>query len=151
MLLMGVLMIIATFFFDMLDGATARASNLCTAFGGFLDDVFDRYGEAFILIGISISGRVHPVWGTFALFGMIIASYTRKTAEATGKVEHVAVGIVGRLDKLVIISIGAFLEHFFPGNHLLTYTLILVGITSYITSVQRLLYAKKVLNSKEDD
>lgn len=147
-LLLGALLIVLTVFTDMLDGATARAGNLGTAFGGILDHVFDRYGEALIIIGIALSGTVHPVWCIFALFGMIIASYTRAAAESIGKIESVAIGPIGRLQKLFIIILGAVLEYFFPGNKILTYALILVGAASCITSFQRLFYAQKVLKNR---
>ncbi|MGD2295208.1 MAG: CDP-alcohol phosphatidyltransferase family protein [Candidatus Aminicenantes bacterium] len=150
-ILLGVLMVVLTVFTDMLDGATARAGNMGTAFGGILDHVFDRYGEALIMIGIALSGIVHPVWCLFALFGMIIASYTREAAEAIGKIENVAVGYVGRLQKLFIIMIGAILEYFLPGNKIFTYAIILVGAVSYITSFQRLLYAHKTLNRRKGE
>ena len=146
----GVVLMLLTAFADMLDGATARAGGIGTVFGGILDHVSDRYAEAIILIGISLSGLVHPVWGTFALFGMIIASYTRETAEAQGKIENVAVGAVGRLEKFVIIIGGVLLEYFLPGYYILTGALILVGAVSCVTSVQRLLYAKKALDRKRD-
>lgn len=149
--LLGVLMIVLTVFTDMLDGATARAGNLGTTFGGILDHVFDRYGEALILIGIALSGLVHPVWCIFALFGMVIASYTRAAVEAIGKIENAAVGFIGRLQKLFIIIIGSVLEYYLPGNKLLTYALILVGTVSYITSFQRLIYAQKILKHRKPD
>ena len=139
-----------TAFADMLDGATARAGGIGTVFGGILDHVSDRYAEAIILMGISLSGLVHPVWGMFALFGMIIASYTRETAEAQGKIENVAVGAVGRIEKFTIIIVGVLLEYFLPGYYILTGALILVGAVSCVTSVQRLLYAKKALDRKRD-
>lgn len=148
-MLLGVLMIALTVFTDMLDGATARAGNLGTTFGGILDHVFDRYGEALIIIGIALSGTVQPIWCLFALFGMIIASYTRAAAESIGKIESVAVGPIGRLQKLFIITLGAVFEHFLPGNRILTYALILVGAVSYITSFQRLFYARKILKNRE--
>jgi phosphatidylglycerophosphate synthase len=149
-ILIGILMMLLTAFTDMLDGATARAGGIGTVFGGILDHVSDRYGEAFILIGISVSGMVHPIWAILALFGMIIASYTREAAEAIGDLENVAVGAVGRLEKFAIIILGLILEHFFPGYHLLSITLIIVGGVSYLTSVQRLIYAKKLLDKRED-
>jgi phosphatidylglycerophosphate synthase len=147
----GVVMMLLTAFTDMLDGATARAGGIGTTFGGILDHVSDRYGEALILFGISLSGLTHPGWGIFALFGMIIASYTREAAEAIGKLENVAVGAVGRLEKFVLIIIGVVLEYFLPGHHLLTYALIIVGAVSYLTSVQRLIYARKLLEEKKGD
>ena len=102
----GVIWMLATAFTDMLDGSTARAGNIGTVFGGILDHVSDRYGEFFILAGITMSGAVHPGWGLFALFSMIMASYTRATAESMGKMENCAVGIMGRLEKFILIMGG---------------------------------------------
>lgn len=147
-ILLGVLMIVMTIFTDMLDGATARAGDSGTSFGGILDHVFDRYGEALILTGIALSGLVHPVWCLVALFGMTIASYTREAAEAIGKIENMAVGFFGRLQKLSVIIFGSILEYIFPGNRILTYALIIVSVLSFMTSFQRLLFAQKILKHK---
>lgn len=145
----GIILIILTSLTDMLDGATARAGNMGTIFGGILDHVSDRYGEFFILAGISISGLVHPVWGIFALFGMLIASYTRAAAESIGHLPTCAVGMMGRLEKFILIMVGAMLEYYFPGKNFLTYALIIVGVTSVITSVQRLIFAKRELLNRQ--
>ena len=139
---------------DMLDGSTARAGNLGTVFGGILDHVADRYGEFFILSGIPLSGAVHPGWGLFALFGMLIASYTRAAAESMGKIENCAVGIMGRLEKFILIIIGSVLEHFYPSGTWpeggwLEVALIIVGLTSLITAIQRLVYTYKILGKRQ--
>ncbi|MFQ6007816.1 MAG: CDP-alcohol phosphatidyltransferase family protein [Candidatus Zixiibacteriota bacterium] len=154
-ILWGVFWMLVTSLTDMLDGSTARAGNIGTVFGGILDHVADRYGEFFILAGITLSGAVHPGWGLFALFGMIIASYTRAAAESIGKMENCAVGIMGRLEKFAIIIIGAILEWFlpvgkWPRGGWLELALIVVGVTSLITAVQRLVYAKKVLGNRRE-
>ncbi len=148
-LLWGAVVMIAAMLADMLDGATARAGNCGTKFGGILDHVSDRYAEAAILMGIAASGVVNPLWAMFALFGMIAASYTRETAESQGKIENVAVGAVGRLEKFLIIIVGAIIENFAPGYNALNYSLIIVGAVSYLTSIQRLIYAKKILDKRE--
>ena len=150
----GVVWMLITAFTDMLDGSTARAGNMGTVFGGILDHVSDRYGEFFILAGITMSGAVHPGWGLFALFGMLIASYTRAAAESMGKIENCAVGIMGRLEKFILIIIGSILEHFFPTGKWpeggwLEVALIIVGVTSFITAVQRLVYTRKVLGDRQ--
>jgi phosphatidylglycerophosphate synthase len=150
----GVVWILLTSFTDMLDGSTARAGNLGTVFGGILDHVMDRYGEFFILAGITLSGRVHPGWGIFALFGMLIASYTRAAAESMGKIENCAVGIMGRLEKFILIMIGSILEYFLPTGswplgRWLELALIIVGVTSVITAIQRLVYARRVLGDRK--
>jgi len=126
-----------------------------TVFGGILDHVSDRYGEFFILAGITLSGAVHPGWGLFALFGMLIASYTRAVAESMGKIENCAVGIMGRLEKFVLIIAGSIIEVYlpsgtFPKGGWLELALIIVGATSFVTAVQRLLYAKKILGDRRE-
>lgn len=151
----GVVWMVLTSFTDMLDGSTARAGKMGTVFGGILDHVMDRYGEFFILAGITMSGAVHPGWGLFALFGMLIASYTRAAAESIGRLENCAVGIMGRLEKFLLIIAGSLLEHFFPlgqfpkGGYL-ELALIIVGVTSFITAVQRLVYTRKVLGDRRE-
>lgn len=149
----GVVGMLLTAFTDMLDGSTARAGNMSTVFGGILDHVSDRYGEFFILAGITMSGAVHPGWGLFALFGMLIASYTRATAESIGKIENCAVGIMGRLEKFILIIGGSITEVYlpvgkWPSGGWLEFALIIVGIASFVTAVQRLIYAKKVLDNR---
>lgn len=151
----GVFWMLMTSLTDMLDGSTARAGNMGTVFGGILDHVSDRYGEFFILAGITLSRVVHPGWGLFAMFGMIIASYTRAAAESMGKIENCAVGIMGRMEKFIAIMIGAVLEVYFPvgawpRSGWLELALIIVGVTSFITAVQRLVYAKKLLGNRRE-
>lgn len=151
----GVVLMLLTAFTDMLDGSTARAGNMGTVFGGILDHVADRYGEFFILAGVTMSGAVHPGWGLFALFGMLIASYTRAAAESMGKIENCAVGIMGRLEKFILIIVGSVLEHFFPTGTWpeggwLEAALIIVGVTSFITAIQRLVYTRKVLGDRKE-
>ncbi|MBK7142769.1 MAG: CDP-alcohol phosphatidyltransferase family protein [bacterium] len=151
----GVFWMLMASFADMLDGSTARAGNTGTVFGGILDHVSDRYGEFFILAGITMSGAVHPGWGLFALFGMLIASYTRAAAESIGKLQNCAVGIMGRLEKFILIIFGAIMEIYFPTGTWprggwLEFALIIVGATSTITSVQRLVYARKMLGDRQE-
>lgn len=154
-MLWGVFWMILASIGDMLDGATARAGNIGTVFGGILDHVADRYGEFFILAGITMSGAVHPGWGLFALFGMMIASYTRAAAESIGKLDNCAVGIMGRLEKFLLIIGGSVVEHFlpvgtWPKGGWLEFALIIVGVTSLITAVQRLVHAGRLLGNRRE-
>jgi phosphatidylglycerophosphate synthase len=148
--LWGAVLIVLTSFADMLDGATARAGKMGTVFGGILDHVSDRYAEFFILAGVLLSQRVHAGWALFALFGMIIASYTRKAAESIGKVENCEVGAVGRLEKFTMLIIGLVLEELIPGYYILAIALAIVGIVSYVTSIQRLVFTRNALREREN-
>jgi phosphatidylglycerophosphate synthase len=149
----GIVFIMLTSVTDMLDGATARAGNMGTTFGGILDHVLDRYAEFFILSGILLSNKVHPVWPIFAIFGMIMASYSRKAAESIGKIASAEVGWVGRMEKFVVIMIGLALVAIFPttrviGLNLLEIAFIFVGAVSHVTAIQRLCFAKKELDRR---
>lgn len=145
--LLGVLLMLVTSLLDMLDGATARAGNLGTVFGAVLDHNVDRVGEFFIILGIVLSGHVHPGWGMFALFGMWSASYARAAAESIGKMKTCAVGFVGRFEKFVIILAGAVFEVFYP-MQALQIAMIVVGTVSFITTIQRLIFAHKELSGR---
>jgi phosphatidylglycerophosphate synthase len=48
------LVIIGSGFFDLVDGAVARASNRVTRFGGFFDSVVDRYSDASQFVGLMV-------------------------------------------------------------------------------------------------
>ena len=144
---LGVFLMLVTSLLDMLDGATARAGNLGTVFGAVLDHNVDRVGEFLIILGIVLSGHVHPGWGMFALFGMWSASYARAAAESIGKMKTCAVGFVGRLEKFIIILAGAVFEAFYPMQSL-QIAMIVVGAISFITTIQRLIFAHRELSSR---
>jgi phosphatidylglycerophosphate synthase len=146
---LGLILMILAAIADMLDGATARAGDLGTTFGGVFDHSIDRVGEFLILLGIAVSGRVEPGWAMFALFGMWSSSYTRAAAESVGGMKSCAVGFAGRLEKFVLIIAGAFFEEFFPGIAMEA-ALIVVGAMSMVTTIQRLIYAKRELSIKDD-
>ena len=71
-----------------------------------------------------------------------------------GKIEYCAVGIMGRLEKFVVIMLGSVLERFFPTGAFplgrwLELALIIVGLTSVITAIQRLIFTYKVLGNRK--
>lgn len=141
----GIVVILLMGFADVLDGATARASGMASEYGTVLDHVTDRYAEAFVMGGLMLSGVVAPVWTLFAIFGMVMASYVRARAEATGKLVSCNVGFAGRQEKLGLLLIGLILMPFFPDRPVLEWAVIAVGIASHITAVQRLLYTRQML------
>jgi len=137
-LIIGAFLIISTGILDMFDGAIARATGKITKFGGVLDHVLDRYVEYLIVMGIILSGYVDWLWGVFTLFGMIMASFTRAKAESVGGLKNCSVGIAERQEKLIILIVGTLLSVFYID--VLTYAVILVGVLSHLTVIQRLKY-----------
>lgn len=134
----GALLIVLTGVLDMFDGAIARAANKVTRFGATFDHVLDRYAEFFIVFGIIYGGYSGWVSGLFALFGMLMASFTRAKAESVGGLKSCTVGIAERQEKLLLLIAGSVLAKVF--SEALNYALILIGILSHVTVVQRLHY-----------
>ncbi|WP_129631981.1 CDP-alcohol phosphatidyltransferase family protein [Candidatus Oscillochloris fontis] len=130
---------------DVLDGATARAAHTASVYGTVLDHVTDRYAEFFILTGVMLAGVVHSIWVVFALFGMVMASYVRARAEATGQISSCNVGFAGRQEKLALLIAGLFLQPLLPQMAILEWAVILVGVASHLTAMQRLLYTRRLL------
>jgi phosphatidylglycerophosphate synthase len=129
--------------FDMLDGAIARAGNLATPFGAVLDPVSDRYAEILVSGGIMLSGLVDPAWVLFGISGALMASYVRARAESTTDLK-VNVGLAGRQEKAYILIAGVIVHMFGIGSGAIQWAVILMGIVSHATAVQRLLYVEKM-------
>ena len=132
------LLIILTGVIDMFDGAIARTTGRVTNFGATFDHVVDRYAEFFVIIGIIYAGYTSWISGFFTLFGMLMASFTRAKAESVGGLKSCTVGIAERQEKLLLIIGGSLLLFMFSQS--LNYAIIIVGILSHITVLQRLYY-----------
>jgi CDP-diacylglycerol--glycerol-3-phosphate 3-phosphatidyltransferase/archaetidylinositol phosphate synthase len=139
--LVGALGLVLSGFIDMLDGAVARATDKTTRFGAVYDHVLDRYAEFFVLVGIGIGGLVNWVIVIFCLFGMIMASFTRAKAESVGGLKSCTVGIAERQEKIILLLIGSILQSLNP--YALSICVVIVGILSHITVMQRLHFTFK--------
>ncbi len=140
-LVLGALFIIITGVVDMLDGAVARATGKTTRFGAVMDHVLDRYAEYLIIMGIVLSNYVNWVLGVFTLVGMLLASFTRAKAESVGGLKSCTVGVAERQEKLIILIVGSFLSIYYFNT--LSYAVVLVGVLSHFTVIQRLEYTWK--------
>jgi CDP-diacylglycerol--glycerol-3-phosphate 3-phosphatidyltransferase/archaetidylinositol phosphate synthase len=134
--LLGALGLASSGIVDMLDGAVARATGKITKFGAVYDPVLDRYAEFAVLVGIAIGGFTEWFWVVFALFGMVMASYTRARAESAGGLKSCTVGIAERQEKIILLLIGSLLQPFV--GVALSFCVIVVGALSHVTVVQRL-------------
>ena len=139
--LLGAVGLIGSGFVDMLDGAVARATGTATRFGAVYDHVLDRYAEFAVLMGIGLGGFVDWVWIIFCLFGMVMASFVRAKAESVGGLRSCTVGIAERQEKLIVLLLGSILQGLF--SWALLAAVILVGVLSHVTVVQRLSYTFK--------
>ena len=126
--------------FDMLDGALARFIHKSSKFGGILDSVLDRIGEAAVLLGLLIFFvRYFSAPGILVvgitLPGALMVSYLRARAEAAGLTGEV--GLFTRTERIIIISLGLLLSGI---NYAIIVALGIIAFFSYVTIAQRLLH-----------
>lgn len=137
---------------DGLDGALARKMGTATKYGDFLDHVIDRYADVFIISGIFMGGYLRADLGALVITGVLLASYLGTQAQAVG-VGRIYGGIMGRADRMVVLGLATcvtlvyptsigFGEYQFP---LLGWALLLIGILSHVTALQRIWHARKSL------
>lgn len=139
MLLISLLLLLLSSFFDALDGAIARIANKTSKLGDFLDHLFDRYSDFFIILGISISIYGNVMFGLIALAGTFMTSYVGTQAQAVGLGRFYG-GFPGRADRLVIFMLGLIIQ-LFTGRifnyYILSWVLLFIGIAGLLNSVYR--------------
>ena len=104
-LLVGVLVITAFVFSDIMDGYMARASGKVSTFGAFWDSTLDRIGDAAIFGGLAMyyvgpgDNDWYAALSIYCLSMGSVTSYARARAESLGM--QAKVGIAERADRLV--------------------------------------------------
>ncbi|HEY9287230.1 MAG TPA: CDP-alcohol phosphatidyltransferase family protein [Candidatus Dormibacteraeota bacterium] len=142
-LLVGGIVLAFAGFFDVFDGALARAAGKVYRYGAFLDSTVDRYSEGVVYLGILIyfldqHDGLRPVLVLIALAGSFLVSYVRARAQSLGFTCDV--GILARPERVVIICAGLILEAFrlqIRGVGPLTVALVILAIGTNFTAVQR--------------
>jgi len=139
------LVIFGSGFFDLVDGAVARASNRVTRFGAFFDSVVDRYSDASQFLGLLVfyarGGRFfYVVLAALVMISTIMVSYTRARAESL--IGTCRVGFMERPERLVLVILGALLNRMAP-------VLWVIAVLSTITVIHRIYYTWQRTNQIE--
>jgi archaetidylinositol phosphate synthase len=150
--------VIGTFFimcnaaFDSMDGAVARAMNIQSRKGDFLDHVVDRYADIFIITGIFAGGFAPWPIGVFALTGVLMVSYLGTQAQAIGVGRYYG-GVLGRADRLFLLIIAGILNILIPagvyGLPYLGWLLVIFGAIGHFTAVQRFVFVWKEIKKEQ--
>jgi CDP-diacylglycerol--glycerol-3-phosphate 3-phosphatidyltransferase len=142
-LLVGVLVVTAFVFSDLVDGQMARLSGRTSKWGAFLDSTLDRFGDAAIFAGLAMyyvgPGDSEPLTAlaVYCLVMGSVTSYIRARAEALGW--EAKGGIAERSDRLVAILVMTGLSAIFDIPVLIPITLVVLALASTVTVVQRIL------------
>jgi phosphatidylglycerophosphate synthase len=140
----GMLILIFTWLFDVMDGAMAKYSGQVSRFGGFLDSVMDRYteGAVFVAFAYNYSAAGNAVMAAVtvcALIGAAAVSYARARAENVIDV-RCSIGVGDRLTRLVTLAVCTILG--FPAIGL-----VIVMLLAHCTVIQRIYFTRGVLDS----
>lgn len=147
-LALAIALLLASGFCDALDGVVARLYQQTTAFGGFLDSMLDRYADAAVYVAIIISRLCDPLWGTVALTGSLLVSYSRARAEAAN-VRMESVGIAERAERIIILAVATVIAIFWQPATVINAAMILLAILTNLTVVQRGIHAYGKLRKRK--
>ncbi len=147
--LVGVLVITAFVFSDIMDGYMARKSGQTSSWGAFLDSTLDRVGDAAVFGGLLLyytTDDAETTLGSADLYLCLslaclvlgnLTSYARARAESLGMTAKG--GIAERSDRLVSILVMTGFNGIFDLPVLTEITLWALAFASAITIVQRML------------
>jgi archaetidylinositol phosphate synthase len=127
-------LMIASGFFDLVDGAVARHNHTASTFGAFLDSTLDRLVDMAVLAGmIMYYAAHHSPWiagvAGVALVSSVLVSYAKARAEVVMK--RLDAGLFERGERMGILSIGAVTGY-------LPAALVLVAVGATATALQRI-------------
>jgi CDP-diacylglycerol--glycerol-3-phosphate 3-phosphatidyltransferase/CDP-diacylglycerol--inositol 3-phosphatidyltransferase len=153
-LFVGVLVITAFVFSDLVDGAMARKSGRASPFGAFLDSTLDRIGDAAIFGSLAMyyvgpgDSDAFAALAIYCLTMGAVTSYARARAESLGM--QAKVGIAERADRLVAIllvtGLADLVRMLGAGDEALyaiPVTLAVLAVASTVTVVQRILVVRE--------
>ena len=144
----GVLVITAFVFGDIMDGYMARKTGQSSAWGAFLDSTLDRFGDAAIFAGLVLyythadaktdlgSPMLYMCLSLACLVLGTITSYARARAESLGMTAKG--GIAERADRLVAILVMTGLNGLLDLPILTEIALWALAAASTVTIVQRM-------------
>jgi CDP-diacylglycerol--glycerol-3-phosphate 3-phosphatidyltransferase/CDP-diacylglycerol--inositol 3-phosphatidyltransferase len=146
-LLVGVLVITAFVFSDLIDGYMARSAGTSSRWGAFLDSSLDRIADSAIFGGLVLyfaHDQDDMLMASVALYCLVmgsLTSYVRARAEGLGM--QAKVGIAERADRLVLVLVLAGFSEIFDQPVLLDIVLWVLAAASTVTVVQRMVVVRR--------
>ena len=143
--IVGALLIQASSIADGIDGDLARLKNMTSAFGGFMDAIFDRYADSLVLLGFTMwaasdAGTYVWVVGFSALAGTFTVTYTRARidAPAARPFDRGITSAASRDVRLLMLMVGGLLGQGVA-------TLVVLAVLTNTVVFLRVLAARKIL------
>lgn len=140
----GGILMLASGFFDLIDGVVARHNGVSTRFGQFLDSTLDRFADMVVLVGIAthfaVAGEPALVLlsGSALLVGVLV-SYSVACAKLLAPAIS-NIGFLERGERVGILAAGTIL-----GFPVVAMWILLIG--SLITVGQRFIQAYRAMQA----
>ena len=146
-LILGGMVLLLAGFFDMLDGAVARAGDSASKIGAFNDSVVDRYSDFLILSGIltyfAKKGELGNVILVLVIIcGTFLVSYIRARAELV--IPKCAVGLMERAERIIVLAAGSLFDFFIV-------SLWFLAVSTHFTAFHRIYYTHKTYKNTLKD
>jgi archaetidylinositol phosphate synthase len=155
------ILVLLSGYLDAVDGKVARLAGKTSKRGDFIDHVYDRYADIFMIGGVAISGWCNIYLGLLALIGVLMTSYMGTQAQALG-IGRMYAGLLGRADRIVLmflvpiiqlISIGVFgvwqLDLVVAKLSWFEIMMLWFAVIGNLTAIQRALYTWKMLGEEK--
>jgi len=143
---------------DVLDGRLARAQNVVSPAGAFIDSTLDRFAEVFALAGLAAFYAAAP-WRVLivalALGGSLLVSYTRARGEGLG-ISYQG-GVMARAERLVLLAVASLVEAWaspalgVPTGTVVLWTVAAIAVGSLGTALHRTVAIARALGRREAD
>ena len=146
-LFIGVLVITAFVFSDLIDGAMARRIGSGSKFGAFFDSTLDRIGDGAIFGGLVLyyagpgDNYLYLCLSLYCLVMGAVTSYARARAESLGM--DARGGLAERADRLVLILVATGLSGLFDLPVLISVALWALALANTQTVVLRVLKVRR--------
>jgi len=143
---------------DIMDGRVARARNLVSPYGEFLDSMLDRFSEVFAFVGLGLYLAPIPsgIPATVLAAGSsLLVSYARAKGDAVGVACRG--GVMQRAERLVLLALTSLVDRLVTssaGWHegtMLLAAVWLIGLGALGTAIYRTLFIARALKPKRAD
>ena len=140
---------------DIMDGRVARARQLSSPYGTFIDSMLDRFVEVFAFLGFVVYLRAFtygPLLAAGAITGSLLVSYARARGESVGVL--CKEGLMQRAERLVLIFLACLLDRpldawrGWPQGTLVLWTMALIAAGTFLTSAHRTVWIAARLREK---
>jgi CDP-diacylglycerol--glycerol-3-phosphate 3-phosphatidyltransferase len=140
---------------DIMDGRVARARQLSSPYGTFIDSMLDRFVEVFAFLGFVVYLRAFsfgPLLAAAAITGSLLVSYARARGESVGVL--CKEGLMQRAERLVLIFLACLLDRpldawrGWPQGTLVLWTMALIAAGTFVTSAHRTVWIARALKAK---